>query len=453
VESIEAVNKLGLKLKDFAIHDAAGDLLLMMQAQSTTLRELHRLSDSYRHELAARREIEEQLRAAVDRAEKASAAKAGFLTTISHEIRTPLNVVLGVLGLLEENLSGSELGSQVTAAREAGEGLLLLIGEILDMSRIEAGQLKLEQVRFEPAALLRGVSNMLRLQAAAKGLDYVSQVTGGEVTCLGDPGRIRQIVVNLAANAIKFTEQGSVRIGLQITPLDGGRSRLRFSVEDTGIGIDPARHGELFAEFGMLDSSYARRFGGAGLGLAISKRLAKLMDGDVGFTSTPGKGSLFWFEVALEQAPAGAEAEAVLATSMSEAGAPVRILLVEDMAANRKLAQAMLEGAGHEVESVDCGRDAVEAVQTSRPDLVLMDISMPGMDGLETTRLIRGLTGPASRVPIVAMTAHAMEGDRERFLEGGMDGYLVKPFNRARLLETVRRHARSNRTPSGNYSG
>jgi PAS domain S-box-containing protein len=392
---------------------------------------------SHATDLSRVKQTELELRAAIAKAEAANQAKAGFLAMMSHEMRTPLNAVLGMLGLLQDAELSTRLREYVTTAREAGEGLLDLISDILDFSKMDAGKLELEYSPFDSVRLLSHVSALLQQRAEEKGLRFeVAIAEGGRSGFVGDAGRIRQVLLNLAGNAIKFTEQGEVRLELVVTPIADDRFRLGFSVTDTGIGIQEDRQADLFNEFTTLDASYARRYDGAGLGLAISRRLVELMGGAIGFSSQEGRGSRFWFELELDACePPAVEAESQMPVAQHHA----RVLLAEDVAANRKLAKELLERAGHTVDAVSDGEEAVTAVSGFPYDLVLMDISMPGVDGLEATRRIRALPGPLGRIPIIAMTAHAMTGDREAFLAAGMDDYLQKPINREALLGAIAR--------------
>ncbi|MCS7315773.1 MAG: response regulator [Bryobacterales bacterium] len=385
----------------------------------------------------ANRELAEALAAS----RRATQLKDQFLANVSHEIRTPLHAILGMADLLATTALDAQQQEYLRGLRESGQILLELINDLLDISTLEAGRLKLECAPFDPCEVLRSVAELMQLRAKAKGLELTCRLDPRvETRVLGDAGRVRQVLLNLAGNAVKFTERGHVRLSVTCTGESHRHLRLRFTVEDTGLGIAPEHQAILFESFVQGDGSNRRRYGGTGLGLAISKRLVELMGGRIGCESRLGEGSTFWFELELEKAPR-ADSGRPTCPEPADAAAPkpYRILLAEDNPINQKIALKMLEQAGYVAEAVNSGSEAVEAVKKAHYDLVLMDVQMPGMDGYEATARIRHLEGTHRHTPIVALTANAMEGDRERCLAAGMDDYLAKPVRRQDLYETIRR--------------
>jgi PAS domain S-box-containing protein len=396
---------------------------------------------------AALLEREEQLAAARDQALEASRLKSQFLANMSHEIRTPMNGVLGMAQLL---LTGNlEPGQRrrVLALRESGQSLLTIINDILDFSKMEAGKLELEQADFNLLAAAESVVSLLSSPANDKGLSLTLNVARDvPVWVRGDSVRLRQVLINLLGNAVKFTERGGVDFTVGQTP----SGKLRFSVQDTGIGIDPASKARLLEPFTQADASTTRRFGGTGLGLAICRQLVELMGGGLEFASEPGTGTTFWFEVALPTAGDAAGAGSDDGTTRDDAsdrstpalGENARILLVDDAEINREVGRGLLESLGYNVEVASSGSDALEAVAHSRYAAIVMDCLMPDMDGYEATRRIRDLEGSERHTPIVALTAAAMAGDRERCLSAGMDDYVSKPLDLDLLNAALGRCAR-----------
>ena len=380
-----------------------------------------------------------------NQARSANQAKSEFLANMSHELRTPLNGLMGMLGLLVKTPLDSRQQHFAETARSSGESLLEIIKDILDLSKVEAGKLNLEETEFCFGALMAEVGELMTPEAEAKGLTLTCTLAPGMPLGLrGDPGRLKQVVLNLVNNALKFTAEGSVKVLAGILESTGEEVLLQVQVEDTGIGIPADKVGSLFQPFSQVDASTTRKYGGTGLGLAISRQIATLLGGDVGVRSVEGQGSVFYFTARLRLQLAQGEPPSTVPDSTDSVIplSPTSILLVEDNEVNQEVALAQLQEWGLSADVAQNGIEALQALSRKAYDLVLMDIQMPKLDGLQTTVALRnpesGVLNP--RVPVVAMTAHAMEEDRQRCLEAGMDGYLAKPIDAQALRAVVARY-------------
>ncbi|MEI6457116.1 MAG: response regulator [bacterium] len=443
-----------------------------MTALQNKIRELELKLEKLRSEhvtLEEHENVKNDLTAARQAALEANKSKTMFLANMSHEIRTPMNSIIGIYNVLSQTKLTDEQREFLEIINISSHNLLAIINDILDLSKIEAGQLKLEYKPYFLHDEVHQVIKLLSLKAKGKGIELYFKIQSTAPTCvIGDAGRLKQVLINLANNAIKFTNEGHVVVSVEtmdpsMENLDenmkyfpdivmnaGNLSKdlvvIKFEVSDTGIGISPEEQKDLFHEFAQLENPLIQKFEGTGLGLSISKNLMKLMNGKIGVISEKGKGSTFWFTLALEKGNDEAILQKTEPVNRQKKSKPLSILIVEDNLLNQKFAVTSLQRAGHNVEIAEHGKVAVEKFKKQHFDLILMDIAMPIMDGIEATHEIRRLESEGKELPvantgkrikIIAVTAHVMVTDRDKCLAAGMDDYLAKPYRPQELISII----------------
>jgi PAS domain S-box-containing protein len=425
----------------FPIYDPDG-MILGMGGVNTDITELRNREKELQ---IARDEAEmaaQMFKEAADKAQIADQAKSNFLASMSHELRTPLNGTLGMATLLLDSGLDADQAKMVDTIRASGQSLLMILNDILDLSKIEADELQPENRDFDLKSLMAGIDDMWRPQVAAKGLDWACRTDDliASVLC-SDSARLRQVIFNLVSNALKFTDAGSIALSVAQSSRSNGLVETVFEVADTGAGIPTGMGEKLFEKFTQADSTITRRYGGTGLGLAICKSLVERMGGEIAYESEPGRGTTFRFTVVC--LPGSPDASADNADETDGSGQTpaqsLRVLVAEDNAVNQQVIQLMLLRAGHRCDLVGNGLEAVAAVRARPYDLVIMDIQMPEMDGITATQRIRALGGPHETLPVIALTANAMKGDREQYLAAGMDDYVAKPIEPNHLNAAIAR--------------
>ncbi|VGO17848.1 Virulence sensor protein BvgS [Pontiella desulfatans] len=422
------------------LQNIGGRQVLQLHVRDTTLRK------EAEEKIHAAREMAEEAKTMAENAreiaEHASQAKSEFLANMSHEIRTPLNGIVGMAQLMADTPLTSEQNNCVETILQSTTGLLKIINHVLDISKVEAGQMDVRESVIDLREMCDTLFYMFQPQASQSGVDFKCGCQDNvPLYVMGDEGLIEQILVNLVGNALKFTHGGSVTLNIECHTKTAKGAELYFQVIDTGIGIEKEKQKTIFDKFTQADGSAKRLYGGTGLGLAICKQLVELMGGQIGLISSHGKGSTFFFNLTLPQAvnPASIK-EPDRLRNKTIVKPDTHVLLVEDNLVNQKVATAILRKAGCKVDTADNGQDAIQQIRMAEYDVVLMDCQMPVMDGFEATARIRAMHGSISTIPIIAITAHAMKDDKQKCLDGGMDDYISKPVSRQALIDLINKH-------------
>jgi len=446
---LSMLERCGLSFADFPFHDGTGDYLLLLQTQATALADAAEFARELSAQRAALEAMNEQLSTARKAAELASRAKSQFLANMSHEIRTPMNGVLGMLALLLDDELTEDQRRHASMAHVSASALLTVINDILDFSKIEAGALRLVTESLDIKQLVTEVFSLVADEALKTAVELNASVDSGLPPLRGDATRVRQVLLNLVGNAVKFARGGTVGVKVRSTGEDPQGLLVRIEVSDTGIGIAADVLDTLFAPFTQADGSTTRRYGGTGLGLAIAKQLTELMGGTIDVQSQLGRGSTFSFTLRLErdQLAVPLASQPVGRIDGSPRRARGRVLVAEDNPVNQEVTRAILTKLGWTVDVVADGLAALTATKNNDYDVVLMDCHMPTLDGLAATRRIREVESVGDRLPIIALTASAMIGDREQCLSAGMDGYLSKPFSPSDLLTALAPYVHTSQPP------